>query len=66
MAVVVGHDALVDFSGQEALEAADDVFFGQSLCGASGDVVDGRLVEAYADDHGPVEGGVGGAVPGPG
>jgi hypothetical protein len=42
---VVGHDALVDLAGEVALEAADDVALGEPFGGASGDVVDGGLVE---------------------
>lgn len=47
---VVGHDVLVDLAGQEPFEAADDVFFGEAFCGAAGDVVDGGLVVAHAND----------------
>ena len=59
---VVGHDALVDLAGEEALQAADDVLLREAFGGAAGDVVDGRLVEAHAHDGGPVERGVGLAV----
>src|SRR3954465_12302033 len=47
---VVGQHALVDLTREVALQAADDLSFGESLGGAAGDVVDGGLVEAHADD----------------
>ena len=59
---VVGHDALVGLAGDEAFEAADDVFFGEALGGAAGDVVDGGLVKSHAHDDDSVEGCVGLAV----
>ena len=60
---VVGHDAVVGLAGDEAFEAADDVFLGEAFGAAAGDVVDGGLVEAHADDDDPVERCVGLAVP---
>ena len=45
---VVGHDALVDLAGEEALEASNDVTFGPAVRRASGDVVDSRLMESHA------------------
>src|SRR5512138_2907406 len=62
---VVGHDPLVDLSGDESFQAADDVSFGEPFGGASGDVVDSGLVVSHPDDHGPVYGGVGLSVSAP-
>ena len=45
---VVGHDVLVDLTGEEPFETADDVLFGEAFGGAAGDVVDGGLVEAHS------------------
>ena len=59
---MVDHDALVDLACDEALQAADDVLLRQALGGAARDVVDGRLMEAHADDHGAVDRSVGLAV----
>src|SRR5680860_1008214 len=55
-------EQVVDLAGDEAFEAADDVFLGEALLGASFDVGNGRWVPAHSDDHDPVEGGVGLAV----
>src|SRR4051812_49963607 len=52
-------ESSIDLAGEVALEAADDLALGQALGGAAGDVVDGRLVPAHANDDGAVEGGVG-------
>ena len=52
--LVVFEQRVVDFPGNEAFQAADDVFLRQALGGASSDVVEGRLVPAHADDHDPV------------
>ena len=60
--LVVFDQRVVDFPGNEAFQAADDVFLRQALGGASSDVVEGRLVPAHADDHDPVERRVGLAV----
>ena len=43
----------------QAFEAADDLGFGLAFGGSSGEVGDGGLVEAHADDDGAVEGCVG-------
>ena len=59
---VVVDEGVVDFTRDESLQAADDVFLGQPLTGASDNVVEGRLVPAHADDHDPVECRVGLAV----
>src|SRR5205823_8299971 len=52
----------VDLAGEVALEAADDVFGGETFGAAAGDVGAGGLVVAHAHDDGTVEGGVGVAV----
>ena len=52
---MVGDDAPIDLAGEEALEASDDIALAEALGGASSDVVDGRLVEAHANDRGAVE-----------
>ena len=52
---MVGHDALVGLVGDEAFEAADDVFLGEAFGAAPSDVVNGGLVEAHTHDHDPVE-----------
>src|SRR5665647_2191980 len=46
---------VVDLADDVALEAADDLALGLALGGAPGDVVDGGLVEAHADDDGAVD-----------
>ena len=56
---VVCHDVLVDLAGEEAFQAADDVFFGEAFGGAASDVVDGGLVESHAYDGEWVERSVG-------
>src|SRR3954453_12680641 len=56
---MVDHDAVVDLTGQEPFDAADDLAFGHALGGASRDVVDGGLVEAHPPDRREVEGGIG-------
>ena len=56
---VVGHDALVDLAGEEALQASNDVTFGPAVRRASGDVVDSRLMESHAHDDRSIEGGIG-------
>ena len=56
---VVGHDALVGLACDEAFEAADNVLLGEAFGGASGDVIDGGLVESHADDRCAVERSVG-------
>ena len=62
---VVGHDALVDLAGEEALQASNDVTFGPAVRRASGDVVDSRLMESQAHDDRSIEGGVGLSVAAP-
>src|SRR5690606_38243028 len=57
--------SLVDLSGDESLQAADDVTLGEPFCGASGDVVDGGPVVLHTDDDSAVDGGVGLAVSAP-
>jgi hypothetical protein len=47
----VRHDCLVDFAGDEAFEAAHDLFGGQALGGPTGDVVLGALIAAHPDQH---------------
>ena len=46
----VCHNTLVDFTGEEAFEAADDLASGSAASRPAGDVVDRRLVESHADD----------------
>lgn len=53
---------MVDFAGDVAFEAADDVAFGDAVCGAALDVGAGAGAVAHADDDDAVEGGVGLAV----
>lgn len=52
----------VDFPGDVALQAADDLAFAQAFGGAPLDVVAGRLVATHPDDRDDVEGTVCGAV----
>ena len=52
---MVDDDALVDLAGHEALEVSDEVALGEALSSPSSNIVDGRLVEAHAHDHGAVE-----------
>ena len=54
----VCHNTLVDFTGEEAFEAADDLASGPAASRPAGDVVDRRLVEPHADDDRAMEGGV--------
>ena len=61
----VCHNTLVDFTGEEAFEAADDLASGPAASRPAGDVVDRRLVEPPADDDRAMEGGVGLSVPAP-
>ena len=61
----VCHNALVDFTGEEAFEAADDLASGPAASRPAGDVVDRRLVEPHADDDRAMEGGVRLSVPAP-
>ena len=56
---------LVDFTGEEAFEAADDLASGPAASRPAGDVVDRRLVEPHADDDRALEGGVRLSVPAP-
>src|SRR3954451_9282354 len=58
-----GCECVVDLSGDVAFEAGDDFAFAFAFGGAPGDVVDGGLVKAHADDHGPIERAVGLSVP---
>jgi hypothetical protein len=44
-------ECVVDLAGEVAFEAADDFAFGFAFGGAAGDVVDGGLVKAHADDY---------------
>ncbi len=62
---VVGDESVVDLAGDEPFQAADDVFLGETLGGAAGDVVDGGLVPAHAHDHDSVERCVGLAMSSP-
>ncbi|MBW4444781.1 MAG: hypothetical protein KME10_27030 [Plectolyngbya sp. WJT66-NPBG17] len=39
-------------------ETADDLSFGQPLCGATGNVVLGRLMPSQSDNHHPKQGGI--------
>ena len=52
----VCHNTLVDFTGEEAFEAADDLASGPAASRPAGDVVDRRLVEPHADDDRAMEG----------
>ena len=61
----VCHNTLVDFTGEEAFEAADDLASGPAASRPAGDVVDRRLVEPHADDDRAMEGGVRLSVPAP-
>ena len=61
----VCHNTLVDFTGEEAFEAADDLASGPAASRSAGDVVDRRLVEPHADDDRAMEGGVRLSVPAP-
>ena len=61
----VCHNTLVDFTGEEAFEAADDLASGPAASRPAGDVVDRRLVEPHADDDRAMEGGVRLSVPTP-
>ncbi len=61
----VCHNALVEFTGKEALETSNDLALGPAISGAACDVVAGRLVEPHPDDDGSIEGGVGLAVAAP-
>ena len=60
------HDALVDLSGKELLEAPDNFPLGHPLGAATRDVVDSRLVVTHPDYDGSVKGGIGLAVATPG
>ena len=59
---VVTEERVEDLSGDESLQTANDVFLGESLSGASGDVVDGRLMPTHAHDDDAIERRVGLAV----
>ena len=61
----VCHNTLVDFTGEEAFEAADDLASGPAASRPAGDVVDRRLVEPHADDDRAMEGGGRLSVPAP-
>ena len=61
----VCHNTLVDFTGEEAFEAADDLASGPAASRPAGDVVDRRLVEPHADDDRAMEGDVRLSVPAP-
>ena len=61
----VCHNTLVDFTGEEAFEAAADLASGPAASRPAGDVVDRRLVEPHADDDRAMEGGVRLSVPAP-
>ena len=52
---VILDKGVVDLSSDESLQATDNVFLRQPLGGAAGDVINGRLVPAHADDHDSVE-----------
>lgn len=53
------HHSTIDFSSDEALEAADDVSLGESFRGPLGDVVLGRLMVLHPNNCGAVESGIG-------
>ncbi len=57
--VWLGAEIAEDLAGDVVFEAANDFRFGLALHGASANVVQCRLVAAHADDHHPVEGGIG-------
>src|SRR5207248_2353012 len=59
---VVLRERCVDLAGDVPFQAADDLAFALALAGAPFDVVLGGLVVAQADEHDPVERGVGLAV----
>ena len=61
----VCHHTLVDFTGEEAFEAAADLASGPAARRPAGDVVDRRLVEPHADGDRTLEGGVRVSVPAP-
>ena len=52
---VILDKGVVDLSSDESLKATDNVFLRQPLGGAAGDVINGRLVPAHADDHDSIE-----------
>ena len=52
---VILDKGVVDLSSDESLQATDNVFLRQPLGGAAGDVINGRLVPAHADDHDSIE-----------
>src|SRR2546430_14284765 len=58
----VGEECGVDFADDVALEAADDLFLAEALCGASVHVGLGSWVVAHSGQGDGVEGAVGGAV----
>ena len=59
----VGHHAFVDFAGEEALEAPDDLSFRTAVSRAARHVGGGRRVVLHAHDNGAVERGVRASVP---
>src|SRR5215212_4932013 len=59
----VGDEGVVDLAGEVALDAADDLGFGQALFGPPFDIGAGAGTEPHPDDHGQVQGPVGVAVP---
>ena len=46
---------MVDLSGDESFEAADDLAFGEAFGSSALHVGDGRRVPSHADDHDSVE-----------
>src|SRR5690606_27123077 len=60
--IVCCGDEVVELAGDVALEAPDDLLFGQAVLGASFGVGAGAGVPAQAAQHDAVEGGVGVAV----
>ena len=52
---VIIDEGVVDLSSNESLKATDNVFLRPPLGGAAGDVINGRLVPAHADDHDSIE-----------
>src|SRR6266516_7716894 len=56
---VVLRERCVDLAGEVAFQAADDLAVALALAGAPFDVVLGGLLVAQADEHDPVERGVG-------
>ena len=58
----VGEQGVVDLAGEVALDAADDLGFGQAFFGPPFDIGAGAGTEPHTDDNGQVQGLVGVAV----